>query len=89
MIVPLLKMVGILQISVIYHVAPCRAELGVTADDLIDRIQKVLLTDSLPPSSNGEHSRLGADTAKIRAGRVWAQTRQKFKPDASFTIHAA
>lgn len=45
---------------VVHHVAGGGRELGVALDDLVDRVQKVLLRHSLAAGADGEHARLGA-----------------------------
>lgn len=53
--------------SVVDHVLGGRAELLVALDDLVHRIQKVLLGHRLPPCPDGEHPRLGANAPDVRS----------------------
>lgn len=61
------KSQGRAKYLIVGHVAGSGAELGVTLDDLVDRLEEVLFRRHLSASSNGVHARLRAHAAQLCA----------------------
>mmetsp|Transcript_206 Transcript_206/g.420 ORF Transcript_206/g.420 Transcript_206/m.420 type:complete len:248 (+) Transcript_206:630-1373(+) len=74
---------------VVDHVLGRGGELGVRLDDLVDRLQEVLLGRCLSSGADGEHAGLSAHAADVGTGRVGAQARQEVEADVPLAVHRA
>mmetsp|Transcript_15564 Transcript_15564/g.31243 ORF Transcript_15564/g.31243 Transcript_15564/m.31243 type:complete len:314 (+) Transcript_15564:66-1007(+) len=74
---------------VVDQILGCGGELGVALDDLVDRLDHVLLGHSLAASANGVHARFDADGTDVGAGGIRAEAREQLEADVALTIHRA
>ena len=72
-----------LSILIINHVLGSRRKLLVSLNDLVYRVQKVLLRDTLSSRTDGEHTRFGADGSELCTGSVGAKSGEKLISDVS------
>mmetsp|Transcript_46775 Transcript_46775/g.105792 ORF Transcript_46775/g.105792 Transcript_46775/m.105792 type:complete len:217 (-) Transcript_46775:851-1501(-) len=72
---------------VVDHVLGRGGKLLVALDDLLDRVEEVLLGDGLPPRTDGEHAGLGAHAPELGARGVGAEAREELVPDVPVHRH--
>jgi len=77
-----------LSLLIVHHVLGCGAELLVSLNDLVDRVQKVAFADGFSSGSNGKHSGLSTDGMQLCTGRVGAQSSNQFKSNVPIAIHS-
>merc|ERR1711939_374356 len=70
---------------VVDHVLRSCGKLRITFDDLVDRIDQVLLSDALPPGTDGVHTGLRANAAELGTSGVGAEPGEQLESDV--TVH--
>lgn len=74
---------------IINHIFGSSREFTISLDNLLNSIQKVLLTDELSSSSNSEHTSLGTNTSDISSSSIRAKPSKKFKSNVLLHAHGS